>query len=157
MAEFRDFFAASVGSAAALIGLLFVAITIAPERIFSDAADAQKRAKASLAFIGLANVFFVSLAGLLPVDGAEVMLFVALIASYRVIRESMAMARLFPERRRWRPVGLISLCVYAFEFSVAVRMVTGHRSSAQDFAFIIFGLYGYALWNSWALLDAGHE
>lgn len=60
----HDFFIASASTSAALIGLLFVAVSIAPERIFGTAGDRTYRA--SSAFFVLGNGLFISLGALLP-------------------------------------------------------------------------------------------
>src|SRR2546430_1019318 len=65
-AEFQPFFVASVAASSALIGLLFVSVSIAPERIFGEGADPRKQALAVSAFSALANVFFISMASLIP-------------------------------------------------------------------------------------------
>ncbi|WIE55074.1 hypothetical protein [Curtobacterium sp. MCBD17_003] len=48
-AAFTEFFVAEVGAAAALIGLLFVAISVAPERISGPTASLVEQARASSA------------------------------------------------------------------------------------------------------------
>lgn len=55
-AEFRDFLVASTQASAALIGLLFVSVSIAPERVFGSKAEALGQARALSAFTSLANV-----------------------------------------------------------------------------------------------------
>ncbi len=62
----HDFFVASIGASAALIGLLFVTISIQTEQIFGAEASGERLAFAGSAFIALVNVFFASLIGLLP-------------------------------------------------------------------------------------------
>jgi hypothetical protein len=62
----HDFFAASVTASAALLGLLFVAINIQPERTFGDDASGHRLAVATSTFVALGNVLFLSLGGLLP-------------------------------------------------------------------------------------------
>src|SRR5580704_13054807 len=64
--EFVNFFLGSVQASAALIGLLFVAVSISPKRIFGPGATARRRTAAGSAFTALLNAFFVSLAALIP-------------------------------------------------------------------------------------------
>src|SRR5436309_3446471 len=54
-AEFETFFLASSGASAALIGLLFVAVSIAPEKVFGSDAEAVRQAQALSAFTALVN------------------------------------------------------------------------------------------------------
>jgi hypothetical protein len=63
---FRDVFTASAGAGGALIGLLFVAVSIASDRIFGRTAAPERTAVAGSAFTALVNAFFISLAALLP-------------------------------------------------------------------------------------------
>jgi uncharacterized membrane protein len=65
-ATFTNYFIASVGASAALIGLLFVAVTVAPERVFGNGSTLERRTMAGGAFLALVNAFFVSLAALIP-------------------------------------------------------------------------------------------
>ena len=153
MTEFKDFFAASVGAAARLIGLLFVAITVAPEKVFGVRAHARKRGQATAAFIALANVLFVSLAALIGASGPRVIVVVACAALFQIVRESVTMARLFPESRGRYPFGLIAMGIYLLELIVVVRLAAGF-GTAHGLLYIVLGLYGYALGSSWSLLGA---
>ncbi len=57
-ATFANFFLATAGAGGTLIGLLFVAVSINPERIFSEGAPKERQAVASGAFTVLVNAFF---------------------------------------------------------------------------------------------------
>lgn len=64
--EFLNFFIASTGAAAALVGLLFVAVSLAPEQIVAHRAPVERQAVAASAFTALINAFFISLVSLIP-------------------------------------------------------------------------------------------
>ena len=64
--EFVSFFIASTGAAAALAGLLFVAVSLAPEQIVTRQAPVERQAVAGSAFTALINAFFISLVALIP-------------------------------------------------------------------------------------------
>jgi len=63
---FMTFFAASLAADGALIGLLFVAIAIEPERTFGKAAAQERELAANGAFTSLVNAFLVSMIALIP-------------------------------------------------------------------------------------------
>jgi len=66
MATAPAFFAASAGIAGALIGLLFVAISLRPERVIGPEAKDVYAVRASLSLVAFTNALVVSLFGLIP-------------------------------------------------------------------------------------------
>jgi uncharacterized membrane protein YiaA len=65
-ASARDFFLGSASIAGALIGLLFVAVSVAPERILGPNASEIHTVRAAAALTAFTNALTVSLFGLVP-------------------------------------------------------------------------------------------
>jgi hypothetical protein len=64
--DFVAFFAAVAGASAALIGLLFVAISVAPQRLVETETRAESQTRAGSALIALMNVLIVATIALIP-------------------------------------------------------------------------------------------
>jgi len=155
MEPLHDFFIASVSAAGALIGLLFVAISIAPEKIFGEAADPVRRADATGAFTSLVNIFFVSLGALVPKHGAPIVFAVAVLGMVQILVESARLGRQYPELRGRHRFGTISLCIFAVEAVFAARVWQGHET-ADGIVYTVLGIYAYALGTAWTLLGGRH-
>jgi hypothetical protein len=64
--SFETFFGASAGVAGALVGLLFVAMSVAPERFQGEQGDRVHQIRALAAFTAFTNALGVSLVALIP-------------------------------------------------------------------------------------------
>jgi hypothetical protein len=65
-ATFDAFFTGCATVAGALIGLLFVALSVSPQKLTGDDASAEHQVRAAAAFSALVNTLVVSLVALLP-------------------------------------------------------------------------------------------
>lgn len=167
-ASFANYFMAMAGAGGALIGLLFVAISINPERMVGRAAFAEPQAVASSAFTALANGFFISAAGLLP-GNAVIGPTAAVLASISLLNSALLAFRAMPpmyararRTRRWHGVLamaamiLISAVVYGDELANAIALVRNPKDTGPIFvlATLVLVVYGIALVRSWELLGA---
>jgi hypothetical protein len=158
--NFVAFFSASTGAGAALVGLLFVAVSIAPEHIVAQDAPIERQAVAASTFTAMVNAFFISISALVPGTGMAI---VTLIVSASSIVSSLSLAwHLLRQQRTWlgRLRGaflvLVALALYGYEFADAFTLVRDpHNVSAVFFlAGLLIGVYGLGLARAWQLLGA---
>lgn len=159
-AEFQPFFTASVAASAGLIGLLFVSVSIAPERVFGPAAEPGRQAQAVSAFSALANIFFISMASLIPRVPFGV---VVVIISSAAIIQTLSLLLLLPHWRAanvmWRGLFLFvaSAAVYLYELAIGIQMWSAQSASPDqldNLLFLLLGAYAIGLGRAWQLLGA---
>ena len=157
--EFTAFFTASAGAGAALVGLLFVAISVAPHRTVKGNAPLERQGAAGNAFTALITAFFISLGALIPGglgDAVLVMTFLAIVSTLNLGR------RLLRHWSGWQNVLrrsfmlVISLGVYGYEFYLAARFTAGSQGvgDVAPIASFLLGIYGLGLVRAWELLGA---
>jgi hypothetical protein len=152
-----------MGASAALVGLLFVAVSIKPERITAHGAPPEPQAVAASAYIALVNAFFISLGGSIP--GLNIG-DVALVASLVSLAETLNMGR-----RLWRgwprPLRLmrrlalvmLSVVIYGLQLRYALQLLDTPRQvgALYGLVFLLFAAYAIGLGRSWELLGARRE
>jgi hypothetical protein len=160
-ASFQSFFVASASAGAALIGLLFVAISISPDRIFRDG-QPERTAVAASAFTALVNAFFISLGALIP--QISIGWFVAIMAGLGLSNSLNLGMRLF-RRGAPRPrltllrrglLVLLSLGIYGYQMYAAINIISYPNITGWDWtiAYVLLGVYGLGLTRAWELLGA---
>lgn len=157
-AAYANFFIASTGAAAALAGLLFIAISIAPERTLATNAPVRQQTISSSAFTALLNAFFVSLLALIP----DVNLAWGLLSlgATGLLNSCILIVNIFrygqDRSTIVRNVFLIlaSLGLYGYEFYVGVMALRNPGDTGNIFTatILIIGCFGLGLTRSWELL-----
>jgi hypothetical protein len=154
----HGFFAASAGVADALIGLLFVAITVAQERLTAEDAAQAHRVRASAALTAFINALTVSLFALVPgnqVGGAA--LVVSLFGLLFVIASLLSLVRV----RRSQPrelrdalflVGLVITFVLQFVYGLKVIMHAHDTGSVNGIAILVIVCFLVGIGRSWELV-----
>lgn len=159
-AEFANFFLGSAGAAAALIGLLFVAISIAPENTVLEGASVERQGVASSTFTALVNAFFISVAALIP--GANLG-YTTLIMSLLGLSNSLNVGwNLLRGRQKWQQfirriiLIVIGVVLYGFELYYALQLLLSPTQTTNVFnlSTILLGIYGVGLLRAWELLGA---
>ena len=158
-AEFQPFFTASVAASAALIGLLFVSVSIAPERVFGQESDVVRQAQALSAFSALTNIFFISMMALIP---GILFGLVVWIVSLPAATQTLALLR---PARRWRETGIVrrgvflflaSAVIYGYEFTIGIQLWRDPKTTGLiiNLLFVLLGAYAVGLGRAWELLGA---
>ena len=158
-AAYENFVVASTQASAALIGLLFVAITLAPDRVFGEQADAGRQARALSAFTALANIFFISFSMLIP--DVRVGLVVTLVASVSSL-QTLGLLLLW---RQWHARGVLwrslvlflgSLAIYGGELVIGIQLWNkpADPGSLTGILELLLGAFAIGLGRAWELLGA---
>lgn len=160
--DFSNYFLGSAGASASLLGLLFVAISLAPERIIGRESSPLPRAQAASAFTALLGAFFVSMVALIPTSNLG---YPGAIMSVIGITNTLSLGRHFSRvwhvrGERWGIVLLFgSLFIYAYQlwYSADLLLHSHDVSSVKGLAYLLLGSYAIGLGRAWELLGAQHE
>jgi hypothetical protein len=161
--EFSNFFLGGLAAGGALIGLLFVAISIAPDRTVTQVAPPERHATAASAFGALADPFFISLVALIPRwnVGWGILFFAAL-----GLANTLAQSRLlFTWHATWGRASLgrrLSLLapgaiIYVVQLGIAWRLLALPHDDLAVYllALSLVAMYLVGIIRSWELVGAG--
>ena len=148
------YLAAVATAAAALIGLLFVAVSVRDDTIFGPHAIPGGEALAITAFTGLVNSFVVSLLGLIPKinigEPAVIMAVLSIVAIVRLQRQLHTGRNLI--------VLVISLLTNAAQLGLGVLLLVDPHDSDQliNLSIVVFVTLIVSLQRAWSLLRGRH-
>jgi hypothetical protein len=156
--EFADFFIAGASAGAALVGLLFVAVSIAPEQMVTRRAPVERQAVAGSAFTALINAFFISLVALIPHFnvGSVIVPFISLCLVTTLI-QAWQLLRL---RKGWLSflrrafLVFLSFALYGLELVNALHLSIdpSQVGAVYGLVFLLWGAFALGLIRAWELL-----
>jgi hypothetical protein len=154
----QDFFEAAAGVAGTLIGLLFVAVSMARERLADQGETEAHRVHGSAALVAFVNALCISLMALIPGDNAGwAAISVAVIGL--VFIAASVLALVLDGGVRWRDVPhltylLVLVVLFFVEFDAGLRFVTGGSEAdatrTLSFVLVVFFLVGIS--RAWELV-----
>ena len=163
--SFHDFFLATAGAAAALIGLLFVAISVAPERITGAKASTPHQVRASTALDALVTPLVLALVALLPAGGGDDGTGIAatcfgtaglLYVAGSVVRLVRAREREhLPLRSLTVVVGLMAVTVWEIVMGVRLIVRPSDTGALQGLAGLLIASLAIGVDRAWELVGAG--
>ena len=154
--DYTTFYAASTGAGAALLGLLFVSVSLAPENTLLPGAPWERRTAATSAFTALVNAFFISFGALLPMENpGGIVVVMSLLAESATLRLAVELLREHDRAALRRAVlVLIAVGIYGFECwnGIALLRHAGDAGAQDAVAWLVLGSYGLGLARAWELL-----
>jgi hypothetical protein len=153
--SYTGFFSGTATVAGALVGLLFVALSVSPDRLRNVTGSVEHQAMAATAFTALVNALFVSLIGLQPGGGLD---YGAVILGGIGLTSSCGLAvRMWrargtePLSRRWPYLLGFIIVVYAAQ---VISGLAARSASAQADLSVIFlyTMFATGISRSWELL-----
>jgi hypothetical protein len=159
--HYQNFFIASAGASAAILGLLVVAVSVVNADDENPTTRELRIVLAGSAFVALVDIFFVSIVAL---TGGSVVLglsslamaAVGLLATRRLIpraRRAGNFARGFRDRRLNIVFASISVAAYSVQLVLAVALLANTQSAGLQRALVlvIVALYGSAIGRAWVV------
>lgn len=157
-ASAHEFFAACASAGGALIGLLFVAISVAPERILGPDASDVHGVRAAATLTAFTNALTVVLFGLIPGDNAGYPALAVAIVGLLFI--TAAMVRVFPG---WRAkeirlldftflIGLLVVFVIQLIAGIGLARHSGDRGDLQTICTLVIVCFLIGIARAWELV-----
>jgi hypothetical protein len=157
--SFHDFFVGCATVAGALIGLLFVAISVSPEKLTGDVAHTEHQVRAGAAFSALVSTLVIALVALLPGasldDAATIVAGAGLATTIGLI---VVLYREHQQKIRRIDVRMLAilLLLYGLQLAIALQLDASPHNLDQVTRLgglcIAFFLFGIA--RSWQLVGA---
>jgi hypothetical protein len=157
--DYHDFPIAVAGASGALIGLLFVAVSVSPERVRRTTTHAEYHARASAAMLLFTNALVLSLMTLVPgsspgwwalASGVGILVFDA-----AVTRSIVTAAR--HGLGHWSSLGIASalLAIAGFEIYAGIRLVTepGNWDPLRTLYYVMIGDLAFGIARGWQLMN----
>jgi hypothetical protein len=157
-ADIHDFYAASAGVAGALIGLLFVAISVAGERLARAEASSQiPRLRAQGALTAFTNALAVSLYALIPDDSiGTASLVVAILGLLFVLASLLSLIRLRQVRATARDAlflfFLAAVFVWQLVSAINVILDPGDSNAVESIAMVVIICFIIGIFRAWDLI-----
>ena len=157
---FANFFIASASAGAALVGLLFVAVSLAPEQIVTRRAPQERQAVAGSAFTALINAFFLSLTALIP--NVNFGLVIMPLSSFCLLTSLIQAWTLLRRRRGWLSflrrffLVILSLVLYSLELLNGYQLLKDPTQVGIIYALVslLIGAFAIGLVRAWELLGS---
>jgi hypothetical protein len=155
--SFTNFFIASASAGAALLGLLFVSISISPEDKIAEDAPIERRTSAQGALTLLINAFFLSLASLLPSNfGIPVTIF-ATLSFVLTLQNSINLLRPHPDASKLSSrlfIALANLLTYVAQGYYGILLIMNPNNPVPVFALtnLLLVVYVLGIVRAWQLL-----
>jgi hypothetical protein len=156
--SFHEFFAAAAGVAGALVGLLFVAVSVTMERMEEQGETQIHRVRAATALTAFSNALTVSLFALIPgVNLGYTAFVVGVLGALFVIGALLSMLRLGLRRpgdlrSALFLVGLIVVLVFQLSSGIKLLAHHGNRGAYQTIAILVVACFVIGISRSWELI-----
>jgi len=159
--QYEDFFIASAGASAAILGLLVVAVSVVNADDANPTTRELRTVLAGSAFVALVDIFFVSI---LALTGGSVVLGISSLAMAAV--GLLATRRLVPRAKRAGnfsrglrtrnlniAFAVFSVASYSAQLGLAAALLANTRATALEHALVlvIVALYCSALSRTWVV------
>lgn len=147
-ASFTGFFAASAGAGAALVGLLFVAISVIPDQAQNPDTQLERQAAIETAFSALLNDFLISIAALIP--NANLGYVTVILGSFAAVNTCTLGWRLLTKRVHWTSMVrrviliLLSLVSYGYEVYFGSLLLAHPNNVDLVYSIVVVLLISYA-------------
>jgi len=156
--SYHDFFSGCATVAGALIGLLFVAISVSPEKLTGDTAHTEQQVRAGAAFSALTNTLVIALVALLP--GADLGEAGLILAGVGLATTAVLILVLYRERGKVRlgdaTMFLFLLVLYGLQLANGIKLETApHDVNAVDNqGLLAIGFFLFGIARAWQLVGA---
>lgn len=157
--RFDEFFTAAASVSGALIGLLFVAITVAPERAHHEDTRVDYHIRASAALLVFSNALTISLAALVPGTSLG---WWAVAASFGMVAFALASARsAVTEAARGRTnvrsyrLVIVLLIISGFQIYAGVCLIRNESDAGavSTIDYVVIGCLAAGIARAWELMS----
>jgi hypothetical protein len=154
LAQFHDFFIAAAGTTGALIGLLFVAVTVAPERLREEESALVAQIHAATALVCFTDVLGVSLFALIPQDGVG---YPAISFAIPGLAFAAAAARSLwsaPGERRGLGIAIGLFILFGLQITFSIEIIVRHHAidPVENLCAVLIAALLVGIARSWQLV-----